>query len=216
MINQRFNQWGQNLTYGSPGKGSFALDYSRGPWNARNQSKPSSWLRHPAGHSWDTWDRRNNPGPLSWGWKHDRSQGKICRARVNQIREQTVHQQEAQVVDPPDTRKQGLHCGTELPTAHPRLHHLHPPPLHGIWTSSKQHSWDYQGCAGTMPITTSLSESCDQISLPPRHPYQSIKDWTQTVLEGFQDCQAGNKGQGSSPKIIVSSVGRENKHSPEA
>lgn len=50
---------------------------------------------------------------------------------------------------------------------HPRLP-LPPSPSMESQTSLEQHSWGHQGCAGTTPGSSSLSESCGPVSPTPQ------------------------------------------------
>ena len=125
---------------------------------------------------------------------------------------------ETQAAHPPDTRKGGLHCEPELPTA----------PSKAAITSIPLHPWNHRPAWSSIPgVTRGVQGPCqepplcqkpvDQCPLPPRHPCHCTRDWTWTQFpEGFQACQGRSQDQGPSPKRIVPSVGTESKPDPEA
>ena len=119
-----------------------------------------------------------------------------------------------QVAHPPDTKKGGLHCETELPAA-PSKAAITSISLHGITDQLGAAFLGSPGvCRDHARKLLSVRVLRTSVPYPPRHPCHCTRDWTWTQLpEGFQACQGGKQDQGSSLKIIVPSVGTESKPS---
>lgn len=167
-----------------------------------NLSGSQFMLRHPAGHTVKTRGERIRATFLGTE-NMVGDKGRPVRPRSART-EKGMHINGKLESSPPATRKQALNDEGELLRKgslqpQPGCHALYP--LH-----SMNHGPLRAACHGQQrragPHQHRLCQSpADQCSLFPRHPCQSPGDgaWTQ-LLEGWQACQGGNKGQGAAPK----------------